>query len=187
MPVRGKITALAVLSVGATVGVPATASASEPGFTVDPQSPAGVEYQIPLNTARGQGGGGNGHHGGGSLSGGGSGGSGGGTSSGGGTGGPGNGSSAGSQALFGTGITPATNGSGSGYGAAGGGRNGPARDGHGSGSGSGSRTLPAALTSNADYSTSGPIAAIIAAILAVGGGFGLLLRLRARRPRRIFS
>src|SRR4051812_14956644 len=107
MPVRRKITALAVGAVAISGGLPAGASAAEPGFTVDPQSPAGVEYQIPLDSARGQGGGGtgHGHHGGGGLGGS----SGGGTSSGGGASGGGGGSSASpSSNLFGAGIAPAT-------------------------------------------------------------------------------
>src|SRR3954468_6760360 len=99
MPVRRKITALAVGTIAATCGIPTTASAAEPGFTVDPQSPAGVEYQVPLDSARGQGGGG--HNGGGHLGGGSGGGGGGGASSGSG----GSSSGSGSQALFGAGIT----------------------------------------------------------------------------------
>src|SRR4051794_38453413 len=106
MPVRRKITALAVGAVAISGGLPAGASAAEPGFTVDPQSPAGVEYQIPLDSARGQGGGGtgHGHHGGGGLGGS----SGGGTSSGGGASGGGGSSSAStpSSNLFGAGVAP---------------------------------------------------------------------------------
>src|SRR6266508_3854481 len=89
MPVRRKITALAVGAVAVSGGVPAGASAAEPGFTGDPHSPAGVEYQVPLDNARHQGGG-SGHHGGGSL---GSANGAGGNSSGGATGGGGGGSS----------------------------------------------------------------------------------------------
>src|SRR3954462_1213702 len=113
MPVRRKITALAVGAVAISGGLPAGASAAEPGFTVDPQSPAGVEYQIPLDSARGQGGGGtgHGHPGGGGLGGS----SGGGTSSGGGGSGGGGGSSAStpSSNLFGAGIAPASGSAGS--------------------------------------------------------------------------
>src|SRR3954453_1195122 len=186
MPVRRKITALAVGAVAVSGGIPAGASAAEPGFTVDPQSPAGVEYQVPLDSARGQGGGGtgHGHHGGGGL-----GGSGGGaTSSGGGTGG-GGGSSAGtpSSNLFGAGIAPATGSSGSagGTGSASGGTGGTNTG--GGASGGGVRHLPRALTASADYSSTGPVAGIVVAILLVGGGLGLFLRMRARRPHRIFS
>jgi hypothetical protein len=189
MPVRRKITALAVGAIAATCGIPATASAAEPGFTVDPQTPAGVEYQIPLDSARGQGGGG--HNGGGHLGGGGGnssgGGGGGGTSSGGGTG---SSSGSGSSALFGAGISPATAGSGGSPGSnvSGAGRGSDTGSSSGAGgSGRGSRSLPSALTASADYSSTGPVAGIIAAILLVGGGFGLFLRLRARRPRKIFS
>src|SRR3954467_6829264 len=111
MPVRRKITALAVGAVAVSGGIPAGASAAEPGFTVDPQSPAGVEYQVPLDSARGQGGGGtgHGHHGGGGLGGSG----GGGTSSGGGTGGGGSSAGTPSSNLFGAGIAPATGSAGS--------------------------------------------------------------------------
>src|SRR3954452_12090886 len=165
MPVRRKITALAVGAVAISGGLPAGASAAEPGFTVDPQSPAGVEYQVPLDSARGQGGGGtgHGHHGGGGLGGSG----GGGTSSGGGTGG-GGGSSAGtpSSNLFGAGIAPATGSAGSsgssgrsGSGSAGGGGSG------GQAAGGGVRQLPRALTASADYSSTGPVAGIVVAIL----------------------
>src|SRR5436190_3974231 len=101
MPVRRKITALAVSAVAVSGGVPAGASAAEPGLTVDPQSPAGVEYQVPLDNARNQGGG-SGHHGGGFGSA--TGGGGGGTGSGGGaTGGGGSSASTGSSNLFGAG------------------------------------------------------------------------------------
>ena len=182
MSVRKKITALAVGTITATCGVPAAASGAEPGFTVDPQSPAGVEYQVPLDSARGQGGGGTGHHGGG----GGLGGTGGGGQNGGsGTGGPS--SSSGAPPLFGAGITPASGGASSS--GSGGGRNG----GSGvagraaGGSGSSSKQPSPALTTAADYSSTGPVAGIVAAILLAGGGLGLFVRLRGRRPRRIFS
>jgi hypothetical protein len=190
MPVRRKITALAVGAVAVTGGIPAGASAAEPGFTVDPQSPAGVEYQVPLDNARHQGGGGSGHHGGGSL--GNSGGGGGGTSSGGGATGGSGGSGAGTSSsdLFGSGITPAasngSNGSASNGGHGSGSAGGSAARGSGGSGGAGSSHFPA-LTTTADYSSTGPIAGIVVAILLVGGGFGLFLRLRARRPRKIFS
>jgi hypothetical protein len=189
MPVRRKITALAVGAVAVTGGIPAGASAAEPGFTVDPQSPAGVEYQIPLDNARNQGSGGSSHHGGGGF---GSATGGGGNSSGGATGG-GSGSSAstGSSNLFGAGISPAASagsgsqpsGSSGGNGARG---SGSGSQNSGSAAGSDLRHLPS-LTTSADYSSTGPIAGIVAAILVVGGGFGLFLRLRTRGPRKIFS
>ena len=190
MPVRRKITALAVGAVAVTGGIPAGASAAEPGFTVDPQSPAGVEYQVPLDNARNQGGGGSGHHGGGGF---GSTTGGGGNSSGGATGG-GGGSSAGtgSSNLFGTGISPATAGSGasgaggSSVGTAGGATGGGA-GGHGSGAPSGEARHFPAITTTADYSSTGPVAGIVVAILLVGGGLGLFLRLRTRGPKKIFS
>src|SRR6476660_8754238 len=97
MPVRRKITALAVGAAAVTGGIPAGASAAEPGFTVDPQSPAGVEYQIPLDNARHQGGGSS-HHGGGGF---GSATGGGGDSGGGATGGGGSSAGTGSSNLFG--------------------------------------------------------------------------------------
>ena len=164
MPVRRKITALAVGAVAVTGGIPAGASAAEPGFTVDPQSPAGVEYQVPLDNARNQGGGGSGHHGGGGF---GSTTGGGGNSSGGATGG-GGGSSAGtgSSNLFGTGISPATAGSGasgaggSSVGTAGGATGGGA-GGHGSGAPSGEARHFPAITTTADYSSTGPVAGIV--------------------------
>jgi hypothetical protein len=187
MPVRRKITALAVGAVAISGGVPAGASAAEPGFTVDPQSPAGVEYQVPLDSARGQGGGGtgHGHHGGGGLGGS----SGGGTSSGGGaSGGGGSSASSPSSNLFGAGIAPASGSAGSGSAGGNGSASGAGGTNSGGGaSGGGVRHLPRALTASADYSSTGPVAGIVVAILLVGGGLGLFLRMRARRPHRIFS
>jgi hypothetical protein len=191
MPVRRKITALAVGAVAVSGGIPAGASAAEPGFTVDPHSPAGVEYQVPLDNARHQGGGGSGHHGGGgsgSVSGG-----GGSSSSGGGaTGGGGSSAGAGSSNLFGAGISPATGGSaGTGSGGASGatggsGRGAGAQLSGGASGGVSTRHFPS-LTTTADYSSTGPIAGIVVAILMLGGGLGLLLRLRTRGPKKIFS
>jgi hypothetical protein len=190
MPVRRKITALAVGTLALSGGIPAGASASEPGFTVDPQSPAGVEYQIPLDSARGQGGGSHGggsHDGGGSIGGttSGGGGSGGSNGGGGAAGGGSGGSGSSSPSLFGAGITPAkANGSNSGgSGSAG---NGAAQRSGGAASGDGARHFPS-LTTSADYSSTGPIAGIVAAILITGGAFGLFVRMRARRPKKIFS
>src|SRR4051794_30428377 len=186
MPVRRKITALAVGAVAISGGLPAGASAAEPGFTVDPQSPAGVEYQIPLDSARGQGGGGtgHGHHGGGGLGGS----SGGGTSSGGGASG-GGGSSAGtpSSNLFGAGIAPATGSSGSagGTGSASGGTGGT--NGGGGASGGGVRHLPRALTASADYSPTRPGAGLLGAHPLGRGGPRPVPREAARRAPPLFS
>src|SRR5690349_11930410 len=95
MRVRAKITAVGATGVLAALATSATAQA-EPGFTADPQSPAGVEYAIPLDTARGHGGGGGG--GGGHPSG---------TTGGGGSSSGGSQSSGGSSPeLFGAGIKP---------------------------------------------------------------------------------
>jgi hypothetical protein len=166
MSVRGKITAAAVGGLLAA-GLPSGVAGAEPGLTVDPQSPAGVEYAIPLDSGRGHGGG-HGHSGG----------------------------SSGGSALFGSGITPpgkggsGTSPSGSGTGTSGGGgaRNGGTSGGatsHGSPNArSGADATPpgiAPASAAASYSTSGPIAGIVAAILALGGGVGLFLRFRARR------
>src|SRR3954452_8534161 len=57
MVVRGRITSLAALSVLGFAAAAGSAHA-EPGLTVDPDSPAGVEYAVPLDSARGHGGGG---------------------------------------------------------------------------------------------------------------------------------
>jgi hypothetical protein len=171
MRVRGKITAAAVGSLLAA-GVPSGVARAEPGLTVDPQSPAGVEYAIPLNSGRGHGGG-KGHSGGG-------------------------GSGGGSSALFGSGITPPSNTS-SGTGPSGAGTGGSGGAGGGSGGSTGHRgssskprsgshssggaTPPgvAPVSAAASYSTSGPVAGIVGGILALGGGLGLFLRLRGRR------
>jgi hypothetical protein len=171
MPVRGKITAAAVGGLLAA-GLPSGVAVAEPGLTVDPQSPAGVEYAIPLDSGRGHGGGGHGH-----PSGGGSGGGGGG---------------GGNSALFGSGITPpasgssATHASGSGTRAHRHGRGGSGKaTSHGSPNArSGDGATPpgvAPVSAAASYSTSGPIAGVVGGILALGGGLGLFLRLRARR------
>lgn len=177
MGVRGKITALAVGAVVASTGVPAAAVA-EPGLTVDPQSPAGVEYAVPLDTGRGHGGGGSIHPGGGS------GGSGGGSTSGGSAGGSPSG-------LFGSGITPPkSSGSGSGQrprahvrshsgGGGGGGKGAGKPSGQGSGASAGQVVAP--VEASASYSATGPVAGVIGAVLLLGGGVGVFLRLRARR------
>src|SRR3954470_11156173 len=96
MRVRAKITAVGVAGVLSALAASASAQA-EPGFTADPQSPAGVEYAIPLDTARGQGGGGHHSGGGGAQRPG--------ATAPGGTSAPA-GSGGDSPALFGNGITP---------------------------------------------------------------------------------
>jgi hypothetical protein len=169
MRVRGKITAVCAASVLSALAASASAQA-EPGFTADPQSPAGVEYAIPLDTARGQGGV---HHG--SPGSGGTPGSG--TSTPGGTS-PGTGSGGGSPALFGSGITPPKE-NGSKHAKPGGdggsGSDKPARSG-----GRGSAVTPP-VAASASYSSTGPVVGIVGAILLLGGGVGVMLRLRARR------
>lgn len=164
---RAKITVVALGSVLGALAASGSAQA-EPGFTVDPQSPAGVEYAVPLDTARGQGGGHYGAHTGGGS------GTGSGTTT-----GRGSASAGGSPALFGSGITPPAK-SGSSRGKpraqdprpkprphAGGGARGPA--------------VAPPVAASASYSSTGPIAAVVGAILLLGGGVGFLLRLRARR------
>jgi hypothetical protein len=148
----------------------ATSAQAEPGLTVDPQSPAGVEYAIPLDQGR--------HHGGGP------GGQGGGTS-------PelfGNGITPPAQAGAGSGGSDSPSGTGSGKsdGTRGGGSGGGAghRD-EGAGSGApagvgGSSSIPP-VRAAAQFSADGAVVGLIAAILVVGIGLGLFLRLRARR------
>ena len=171
---RRTISALAA-GAGLAIGATPAVAAPEPGFTVDPQSPAGVEYQIPLDHARNQGGGHGNHSV--ALGGGGSSSSGGGGSS----GGSGGGSAA---PLFGSGITPATGSSSGKAGKDRGGRNGGGASDSGGGSG-GRPSLPE-LTSTASYSSTGPVAGVVAAIVLAGLGLGFFLRQR-NRPRRIFS
>jgi hypothetical protein len=162
--VRRRITTLAV---GGLLAVASSAQA-EPGLTVDPQSPAGVEYAIPLDQGR--------HHGG--------------TGSHGGGGGGGE--------LFGSGITPraqAGPGSSPGSGSGGGtspanGTGGSANAGGASGAHPGRRSVVPddvvganavpPVRAAADFSSSGAIAGLIAAIVCVGVALGLFLRLRAR-------
>lgn len=172
MRVRGKFTALAVGALVAGAGTPSTALA-EPGLTVDPQSPAGVEYAIPLDTARG-GGGGSGH-----------------------AGGSGSGSGGGPSRLFGAGITPPGNRStsstsGSGRSGSGSGIARSKRRGSGSGSnggkssstsahGAGFGTTVAPVTASANYSSTAPLAGVIGGVLLAGGGLGVAARLRASR------
>jgi hypothetical protein len=165
MPVRGKITSLAALSLLGLTAATGVAQA-EPGLTVDPDSPAGVEYAVPLDTARG-------HRGNGG-------------SGGGGTTAPSGGAD--SPVLFGSGIKSGSGSSGGDKGSPGSGKPGEkpgGGSGGGSASGSGGRVgtdSPAApVAASATYSTTGPMAAIIGGVLLLGGGLGLFLRLRARR------
>jgi hypothetical protein len=148
--------------VGGLLATSATAYA-EPGLTVDPQSPAGVEYAVPLDQGRG--------HGGGS----------GGAGDSGGTGSAGGGDSSG---LFGKGISAAA-GNRAGKPSANGSRK-PAGRARGkkrksSPAGGGKAAVVAPVNASASYSTSGPVVGLIAAILLAGCGFGLFLRFRARR------
>jgi hypothetical protein len=183
---RGKITAVAVGGMLAA-GLPAGVARAEPGVTVDPQSPAGVEYAVPLDSGRGLGGG---HRHTGGASGGTGGGSGDGSSnSGGGSGGSSSSSSSSSNGLFGAGITPPRQGGT-------GGRNSGSKPAHGRGGGSashgrtshdpatgGSDATPAGVTpvrAAASYSTTAPLAGLIGAVVLIGGGIGLLLRFRTR-------
>jgi hypothetical protein len=164
MLVRGKIPSLAALSLLGLTGASGVAQA-EPGLTVDPDSPAGVEYAVPLDSGRGHGG--NPGSGGGGTT----------AQSGG----------ADSPVLFGSGIKAASGGSGAGSGSPGDDKPGAKpNDGGNSASGSGGRLgtgtpAVAPVTASANYSTTGPIAAIIGGVLLLGGGLGLFLRLRARR------
>jgi hypothetical protein len=50
--VRMRIPALAVLAAGALAAAPGAAAGQEPGVVVDPGSPAGKEYAIPVDRAR---------------------------------------------------------------------------------------------------------------------------------------
>jgi hypothetical protein len=144
------------------LAIPAAAQA-EPGLTVDPESPAGVEYAVPLDHARNPGGG--------------SGGS------------AGNSGGGGSGQLFGAGITPSSGSSGGPRGRSGDGQDGKSTgdkkaNGGDGGGGNFSPAAPttrptAAVEASTSYSTSGWLAGLIAAILLVGGGLGLFLRLRS--------
>src|SRR3954470_22491092 len=185
MRVRAKITAVGVAGVLSALAASASAQA-EPGFTADPQSPAGVEYAIPLDTARGHGGGGGGGHdpAGGTVPGSG----GGGSDSGGSGGGAGaaGASGGGKPALFGAGITPPSHSKPARHRAT------PARKGGGNGGTSakpsratGSRAA-APVVASAEYSSTGPLVAIVGAILLAGALLGLFLRRRGA-SRRTFS
>jgi hypothetical protein len=142
------------------------AHAQEPGLHVDPGSPSGTEYRIPLDQARNDASGGGGSQAGG-----------GGSSSGGSSGSP----------LFGEGVgsggSNAGSGGGSGSRSGGSGHGGSARPGK-SGGAIGTKLLPsAALDKVASNPTVGPetallVGGIAAAVLLAGGLLGLLLRRR---------
>jgi hypothetical protein len=172
MRVRAKITALG--AAGVLAALPTSASAqAEPGFTADPQSPAGVEYAIPLDQARGHGGGGGGgggvHPGG---TGGGSGGSGSGSSQAGGS----------SPALFGAGITPPSRSKSNHHAAAPDSKRGGSHARAKPSIPSGSRAA-APVVASADYSSTGPVVGIVAAILLAGALLGLFLHRRGDSRR----
>lgn len=161
--VRSSFRKLASTAALVLLAIPAAAQA-EPGLTVDPESPAGVEYAVPLDHARNPGGG--------------SGGS------------AGNSGGGGSGQLFGAGITPSSGSSAGPRGRSGDGQDGKstgdkkANGGDGGGGGNFSPAAPttrptAAVEASTSYSTSGWLAGLIAAILLVGGGLGLFLRLRS--------
>src|SRR4051794_146289 len=152
--VRRPLTALLPLAVLLALGLPAAAGAKdEPGVHVDPGSPAGKEYVIPLEGARREASG----AGGGSTD-----------ASGGGGGGD-----AGPAPLFGAGIKAAKKGSGSGKGE----HKAAKRDGK---SRTGLESTAQASLSSASAAGSSDSAlesgAIGLAVLIAGGGLGLLLR-----------
>jgi hypothetical protein len=152
---------LAVLVAGAAatgIGAP-VAAAAEPGVHVDPGSPAGKEYALPVDQAR--------HDAGGAATGGGS-GSGGGPSSGSG--------STGGGALFGAGVRPSGQRPGTGGSTTGG------RPGQGGTQGTSHRdgvaaAIPAASSSG--DSMTGPVLGIAAGVVLLG----LVAGLSARRSR----
>jgi hypothetical protein len=127
-----------------------------------------VEYAIPLDTARGPGGGGTGDPGNAGV------------------GSPGDTSGHSNRpTLFGSGITPRHSSSPRSKRTSGA-HSGSRRKGVASSGGSGSRGAGVApvITASAGYSSDGPLAAVIVAILVAGGAIGLAARLRARRALR---
>lgn len=166
MRVRKQITALTLGTVFA-IAAPGAADA-EPGLTVDPHSPAGVEYQVPLDTARGHGnhpGGASGDHG---------------TGSSGSSADPG---SSNSDTLFGSGITPAPKARPRATGHGGSGIHGAAQRPRAGHRGTAASSV-APIAASASYSSEGALGGLIAGILAIGGGLGLLSRYRGRRRAR---
>lgn len=135
---------------------------AEPGLTVDPQSPAGVEYAVPLDQGRGHGGDSGGSGGGGSSSGG--------------------NTAGGSPPLFGSGIKPVSekSGQGSPNSSPGNDRTGRGVDGLAQQSEADKANVAAAVSTARSYSTVPSLAIVVAAILLAGVGFGLLLRTRTR-------
>ena len=164
MRVRAKVTLIATAGALSLTGMSGTAHADK-GLTVDPHSPAGVEYAVPLDSGRGHGGG-----------------------SGGG----------GSRPLFGAGVTPPGHGTpgasapssrgapGSGRGRSGGGGGTKIHRGSAprASSAGGPDSTATPVRAAADYSSSGPVAGLIAGILLAGVCLGVFLRLRARRSAR---
>jgi len=136
---------------------------AEDGVTVDPDSPSGKEYQLPLDEARNKGAGGDrGAAAGGS-----------------GTPGAGSGGGAGAPA-FGQGITPRGGGEGAGSGSAGrpaasGGSGGAGQP--GAGSLSGQPSSPQDSGSGSGYAIALTAGALVA-VLAIGGAAGFALRRR---------
>jgi hypothetical protein len=145
------------------VGLPGTATAAEPGVHIDPGSPAGKEYALPIEQARRDA----------VPPGGGPGGGGGGGGAGGGSSGPGG------SPLFGAGILAQASSSAARDGAA-------ARSSGGAGKGATARrasgpALPAPASTGAAADTNQTLLLAIA-VLAAGGLSGLAVR-RFRRPR----
>jgi hypothetical protein len=149
-----RLTAVLLVGMSGVVGVGAAApvaSAAEPGVTIDPGSPAGKEYALPVDRAR--------HEAGGLPSGGGSGPSGGSGSG---------GASSGGGELFGAGVTPRGRRAG-GNGSGTGGSSAPGisqRDASAAG-------IPAASSSG--DSMTGSVLGIVAGVLLLGivGGLGV--------------
>jgi hypothetical protein len=150
-------------AVGSGVGAP-LASAAEPGVTIDPGSPAGKEYALPVDRAR--------HDATGVPSGGGP-GSGGGSGKG--SGGPSGGE------LFGAGIRRASHSAGGGGRTTGGRPHNAEAPAPGPAPGGGSSAAIPAASSSGDSST-GAVVGIVAGVLLLGGLAGLGAR-RLRAPR----
>ena len=169
--VRGRFLAGAALTAVMTVlgALPTNATAQEPGVIVDPGSPAGKEYALPIDTARGEGQGRGGSQG--------------------------QTSTPGRTPPFGQGVTStqgrASDGSISdsgvtkasrGTASSGNGDDGGSRSGPGEGAGSGSATaastadVPSASASSGSTGAAAPTVGAILAVLAAGGLGGVLVR-----------
>jgi hypothetical protein len=142
--------------------LPSPAASQLPsGVVVDPESPAGVEYAIPLDRARREAGAGSGAGG-----------------------GPGSRRAGGEESLFGAGITRQRDGAGEGTSregrsGAGGAASGDRTASEGAGPG---EPRSAALASTAPDSGTGETVAIALAVLALGGLLGIALRRVLRSP-----